>query len=362
MCTTAALPCPLCCQTNFPSVDALRMSLVSVSSRLLQCPICNEMLMGLDKLTIHLFSHTLHNTNGHHSNSNNNAIEPQQQLLLPQQHQLQPAAKTASHKHPHRSTVAAQRRHHHCHVCGCTFRNHELHQMHMQLVHDITIEDDDDDDPITDDTDGDTLEEGNIGADISMERAHFAAYQQQQHQPEAHQPLFPQQQHGRLFGGIPPTRHQCHMCPKSYKLKGSLRVHMRVVHDGACATKHVPPMPLNVPSAASLPSTVVCTIPITFHDGMTSTCSNDNDQLSAASKSIVISMGVPPTTELLAPTAETTTTTGQSAAATDHRNGAGVSASNNAESATSKLWECDICAKWFKTMYYLKKHKRLHTG
>lgn len=27
-----------------------------------------------------------------------------------------------------------------------------------------------------------------------------------------------------------------------------------------------------------------------------------------------------------------------------------------------KQWECDICSKSFTTKYFLKKHKRLHTG
>lgn len=28
----------------------------------------------------------------------------------------------------------------------------------------------------------------------------------------------------------------------------------------------------------------------------------------------------------------------------------------------NKQWECDICSKMFTTKYFLKKHKRLHTG
>lgn len=27
-----------------------------------------------------------------------------------------------------------------------------------------------------------------------------------------------------------------------------------------------------------------------------------------------------------------------------------------------KQWECDVCSKLFTTKYFLKKHKRLHTG
>lgn len=39
---------------------------------------------------------------------------------------------------------------------------------------------------------------------------------------------------------------------------------------------------------------------------------------------------------------------------------------NDAKMATSpdqsKSWICDICTKSFTTKYFLKKHKRLHTG
>ena len=36
--------------------------------------------------------------------------------------------------------------------------------------------------------------------------------------------------------------------------------------------------------------------------------------------------------------------------------------SNNSPNTSNKQWECDICRKMFTTKYFLKKHKRLHTG
>lgn len=41
------------------TLDTLRAGLVSVATRPLACPVCNEVLLGIDKLTIHLFGHTV---------------------------------------------------------------------------------------------------------------------------------------------------------------------------------------------------------------------------------------------------------------------------------------------------------------
>lgn len=34
----------------------------------------------------------------------------------------------------------------------------------------------------------------------------------------------------------------------------------------------------------------------------------------------------------------------------------------NSKMQDNKQWECDVCSKMFTTKYFLKKHKRLHTG
>ncbi|XP_043275360.1 uncharacterized protein [Venturia canescens] len=56
------LSCPLCSQPGFVTLDALRAGLVSVATRPLACPVCDETLLGIDKLTIHLFGHTINAT------------------------------------------------------------------------------------------------------------------------------------------------------------------------------------------------------------------------------------------------------------------------------------------------------------
>ena len=53
------LLCPLCSQPRFNTLESLRLSLINAATQSISCPICNDVLMGLDKLTIHLFGHTL---------------------------------------------------------------------------------------------------------------------------------------------------------------------------------------------------------------------------------------------------------------------------------------------------------------
>lgn len=57
--TLPMVTCPLCCQPGFSSSDSLCSALINVTTRKLCCPICNYVVVGLDKFTIHMFSHSL---------------------------------------------------------------------------------------------------------------------------------------------------------------------------------------------------------------------------------------------------------------------------------------------------------------
>uniref|UniRef100_A0A224XN83 C2H2-type domain-containing protein n=1 Tax=Panstrongylus lignarius TaxID=156445 RepID=A0A224XN83_9HEMI len=57
--TLPMVTCPLCCRPGFSSSDSLCTALIDVTTRKLSCPICNHEVLGLDKFTIHLFSHSL---------------------------------------------------------------------------------------------------------------------------------------------------------------------------------------------------------------------------------------------------------------------------------------------------------------
>uniref|UniRef100_A0A1B0CYR2 C2H2-type domain-containing protein n=1 Tax=Phlebotomus papatasi TaxID=29031 RepID=A0A1B0CYR2_PHLPP len=107
------------------------------------------------------------------------------------------------------------------------------------------------------------------------------------------------------------TKFQCHLCQKTFKMKGSLRVHLRVVHlygiehepEAKCLTERLklneePPNKVNIPL---------------------------DDTFSTPTEKLPNPPSTPQTPDPI-------------------------------------KWECDICAKSFTTKYFLKKHKRLHTG
>lgn len=57
------LTCPICTKPGFQNLDSLCQGLISAATRQLVCPVCNDILYGLDKYTIHLFSHSVQKFN-----------------------------------------------------------------------------------------------------------------------------------------------------------------------------------------------------------------------------------------------------------------------------------------------------------
>ncbi|RZF46923.1 hypothetical protein LSTR_LSTR013235 [Laodelphax striatellus] len=68
--TSPMVNCPLCCQPAYSSLAALSMSLISVATKSLDCPVCPESLPGLDKFTIHIFGHALNHEISHKTQQN----------------------------------------------------------------------------------------------------------------------------------------------------------------------------------------------------------------------------------------------------------------------------------------------------
>jgi Zinc finger, C2H2 type len=163
------LSCPLCVCSSFPDIETYKMNLIKVNSKPIKCPIpmCNEVLLGLDKLTIHLFGHSLP------SDEKPNETPP------PQKAKKEPKTKQSRMKmSPSKSNEEKFR----CDVCGFVFVDEDLLKLHLSLVHNFTPSNDDDD----------------------MENAQSSKTEIK--------------------------KFQCHLCSKHFKMKGALRIHIRVAH------------------------------------------------------------------------------------------------------------------------------------
>lgn len=169
------VPCPVCNDQKFQTTESLRISLIKAANGPITCALCNEIFMGLDKFTIHLFAHC-------------DVGDP------------------ATVQPPHLSPVEVP--------------------------------------DTTETTSIATVPEG------MCDRAS--------------------------------ARFQCKICSKKFHIRGSLKVHMKVVHSVEMAVADK-----------------------VNNGGESNKCPNDDP---------------------------------------------------------IKMWECDICHKMFTTKYFLKKHKRLHTG
>ncbi|XP_077293484.1 uncharacterized protein LOC143916328 [Arctopsyche grandis] len=274
MCTTL-LPCPLCSQPHFNSLESLRIGLIKVATENLVCPICKDTFMGLDKLTIHLFSHcevqtetteTTENVRTASTDSNNpnkklkyqktqvnNEISTQEEPVnkVPVFSTLPfigiPSNISDGNNHANQNGKALSEQ---CDMCGFYFLGKNILQMHKKLIHNVQE------------------------AEVKC------------------------------------LKHACHLCDKTFKMRGSLMVHLRMVHleNGTHSDK---------PTQEKVENFTIKPIDVKFPIKIDITEVNNNT------------------------TTTTTTTT---------------------SSASNKQWECDICHKMFTTKYFLKKHKRLHTG
>ncbi|CAK1548391.1 unnamed protein product [Leptosia nina] len=274
----ASISCPICLHTGaFNTVKSLKDRLIFVSTNNIVCPVCQEEVNGLDKLTIHLFSHVnilqSINDNLRRKPELKPTTSSEKQTSIDKQKKCRPHAPknkscststsapvkfikiypklpvvalnampvinsnitnnsliiTAALKPD--NTVMAENK---CNLCGVQFINSDILKMHNSIIH-------------------------NVEDQCS-----------------------------------PPTKYSCHLCSKSFKMRGSLMVHLRVAHYGFMHKNEI-----------------------------------ERNEQAGSEK---------------------------------------VTESNEDEKPMSyvrndgKQWQCDVCNKFFTTKYFLKKHKRLHTG
>lgn len=347
----AMLSCPLCCQSCFSSVDLLRTSLISIINRPLICPICNDVQHSLDNLATHLTQHIdvpsqighteLNDTDNviHNININNTTAKSESgvnhfeisierkcnenitqkldtlsPICIKVNDDNQPIINEKTDQIIQPSLLSSLFI---CNLCNCSFRTQELQQMHMQLVHEINIR-----------TSNEECSK--------LANAHI----------------------------ISSSMLQCYLCPKRFKMIGSLRLHVRMVH----GVSHVPP-------SQKLPAVICETGGKSSNNLVHSTGkemgtgdliqsttalhvnstnlplgrNNQCDYYSNYSVSDVVSFGCTVDTEQ----------NDQDTASSSNGNNNSKETITNTE---DRVHKCDICNKRFTTKYFLKKHKRLHTG
>lgn len=274
------LSCPLCCHSNFHSVESLRISLIKVTNRPLICPICNEILLGLDKLTIHLFSHSIG------SESDVVVIEKSRKTTtesLKSIRKIKNSKSTVDESSIVNKPLVTEVN---CDMCTVGFKNETVLAMHTNLLH--------------------------SNKNLNTEE---------------------------------PPKFQCHLCSKYFKMKGSLKVHLRVVHLGFINKKNEDKKIKSSPTATitSVLKNSVTVKNISELLNAPATKINDDEKFLLINKIENVNSSV----------------------CSDNRNSC---SENNKLTTIStggdsvKIWECDTCAKSFTTKYFLKKHKRLHTG
>lgn len=387
------LSCPLCCQSQFSSIDLLRNTLLMAIHRTFVCPICNEMQHGLSNLASHLSKHIevpsqsnyieqeqhkqIQATNdvnsviqsiAARSNSNNNKSETicrenrncEKSVYSfddSQNAEIKSESETDESKEKMISfvtgtsvldqksilkvneaspasihTEALQMNNNvqvfFCQICACSFRSKELQQMHMQLVHEINM------DEMGHQIETKVNDVHNIFS-VSSEKAH-----------------------SNLF--------QCDLCAKRFKMIGSLRLHVRMVHGVVVA--QVAQKTRNSRNIANKYEIVNNNNHSTKMSGHEIRAGEPNMEQSAHANNPIISPLNAHASQI--DNFNSNNYGASNALFTDNDSqdidGTSNGSNNNKETIQiqneDRVHECDICNKHFTTKYFLKKHKRIHTG
>ena len=296
------LSCPLCCISKFPDIESFKLNLIKVNSKPIKCPLCDEILLGLDKLTIHLFGHSLPND----TNENKLPQETPSPTLSTQTAKkvtTTRAARGSSSKSKFVITPKLSTKHthntdninaHKCEICGFVFVDKNLLDLHLNLVHNFTVN---------------------------------------------------ERQEMRYNDNDETKKYQCHLCMKYFKMKGALRIHIKVAHVGFHENNQRIKICDYLKTQKSVTSQNPIKIEAPYSPQIPENCYQQQSTSFSASSS-------PASYVVPSP---------QCSSSGEQKSLDGKKSTDSPNKST-KSWPCDVCEKMFTTKYFLKKHKRLHTG
>ncbi|KYM92850.1 hypothetical protein ALC53_00388 [Atta colombica] len=316
------LACPLCSQPGFLTLDALRAGLVSVATRPLICPVCNEVLLGIDKLTIHLFGHTinLNNATAESSKSvdmaatnehlvaihNAHNIAPQNWNILKQLDKVESGnnrTKLSDSDVPNVENISAIDSQPKMQSLDSSTKG--MNQSIQNIIANVCAKK--------------SLEEHNDKEDLlNTKNAILETNTGDQNQNLEHDQILPHiQTSAKAIHTIAPKEktERCNLCGFYFPDTNILALHEKLVHEQDSSN--------NPEKVLKNYSCYLCS------------------KVFKMRGSLMVHMRV---------------------AHIGHNSGKEQHVIQHLKTHEGKQWECDTCSKMFTTKYFLKKHKRLHSG
>ncbi|XP_039452122.1 zinc finger protein Xfin [Culex pipiens pallens] len=362
MCTKN-LSCPLCCRSNFPNIDALRISLLKVTSRPLKCPICVDEVLGLDKLTIHLFGHSILGP------EDGKPPPPPVEKKKPPTTTSQLKSVRKSRSTPKTQPIEPSR----CGICGDEFRDQSLLQMHQSVFHEIPIRPLEEKPPLTFQcTMCPKVFKMKGSLKIHMRVVHLGCPKKAATvttngssavPPSDPPPAYPSTDvvHCNIPKTPPPLAAVQPTLAPPPPLQPVPQLPQQIHHQPPAQTVTISTSPMSQPQIIKIidPRQLAEFIYVT----------NQQQQLQQQQHQQVVERAIinatPPSS--VPPSPKDLTTTSNSSAPspsqpTPQLNSPQATTPQGGGADPNKQWECDVCKKSFTTKYFLKKHKRLHTG